>query len=71
MFIIFCCERSMPVCGVMRCVAIMLIISTTGGQFTPSPEMYKYHNIVYPEYLEANSHDEIVKAVRENLLFGA
>jgi imidazolonepropionase-like amidohydrolase len=48
-----------------------LIISTTGGQFTPSPEMYKLHNIVYPEYLEANSHDEIVKAVRENLLFGA
>src|SRR4051812_29951445 len=48
-----------------------LIISTTGGQFTPSPEMYKYHNIVYPEYLEANSRDEIVKAVRENLLFGA
>jgi imidazolonepropionase-like amidohydrolase len=48
-----------------------LIISTTGGQFTPSPEMYKYHNIVYPEYLEANSHDEIIKAVRENLLFGA
>ncbi len=48
-----------------------LIISTTGGQFQPSPEMYKYHNIVYPEYLEANSRDEIVKAVRENLLFGA
>ena len=48
-----------------------LIIGTTGGQFTPSPEMYKYHNIVYPEYLEANSRDEIVKAVRENLLFGA
>ena len=48
-----------------------LIISTTGGQFTPSPEMYKNHNIVYPEYLEANSRDEIVKAVRENLLFGA
>src|SRR5713226_4607435 len=48
-----------------------LIISTTGGQFTPSPEMYKFHNIVYPEYLEANSRDEIVKAVRENLLFGA
>src|SRR4051812_38918375 len=48
-----------------------LIISTTGGQFTPSPEMYKGHNIVYPEYLEANSRDEIVKAVRENLLFGA
>ena len=48
-----------------------LIISTTGGQFTPTPEMYKGHNIVYPEYLEANSRDEIVKAVRENLLFGA
>jgi imidazolonepropionase-like amidohydrolase len=48
-----------------------IIISTTGGQFQPSPEMYKYHNIVWPEYLEANSHDEIVKAVRENLLFGA
>jgi imidazolonepropionase-like amidohydrolase len=48
-----------------------LIISTTGGQFTPTPEMYKNHNIVYPEYLEANSRDEIVKAVRENLLFGA
>ena len=48
-----------------------LIISTTGGQFAPSPEMYKSHSIVYPEYLEANSRDEIVKAVRENLLFGA
>jgi len=48
-----------------------LIISTTGGQFNPTPEMYKSHNIVYPEYLEANSRDEIVKAVRENLLFGA
>ena len=48
-----------------------LIISTTGGQFQPSPEMYKFHNIVYPEYLEANTHDEIIKAVRENLLFGA
>ena len=33
--------------------------------------MYKQHSMVYPEYLEANSHDEIVKAVRENLLFGA
>jgi imidazolonepropionase-like amidohydrolase len=48
-----------------------LIISTTGGQYAPTPEMYKNHNIVYPEYLEANSRDEIVKAVRENLLFGA
>ena len=48
-----------------------LIISGTGGQFTPSPEMYKQHSMVYPEYLEANTPDEIVKAVRENLLFGA
>jgi imidazolonepropionase-like amidohydrolase len=48
-----------------------LIIGGTGGQFTPTPEMYKHHNIVYPEYLDANSRDEIVKAVRENLLFGA
>jgi imidazolonepropionase-like amidohydrolase len=48
-----------------------LIISTTGGQFQPTPEMYKNHSMVYPEYLEANTHDEIVKAVRENLLFGA
>lgn len=48
-----------------------LIISTTGGQFQPTPEMYKQHGLVYPEYLEANTRDEIVKAVRENLLFGA
>jgi imidazolonepropionase-like amidohydrolase len=48
-----------------------LIIGGTGGQFTPTPEMYKNHNIVYPEYLDANSPDEIVRAVRENLLFGA
>lgn len=48
-----------------------LIIGGTGGQFTPTPEMYKLHSLVYPEYLEANTPDEIVKAVRENLLFGA
>jgi imidazolonepropionase-like amidohydrolase len=48
-----------------------LIIGGTGGQFTPTPEMYKNHSLVYPEYLEANTPDEIVKAVRENLLFGA
>jgi imidazolonepropionase-like amidohydrolase len=48
-----------------------LIIGGTGGQFTPTPEMYKDHSLVYPEYLEANTRDEIVKAVRENLLFGA
>jgi imidazolonepropionase-like amidohydrolase len=33
--------------------------------------MAKEHNIVYPEYLEADTHDEIVKAVRQNVLFGA
>jgi imidazolonepropionase-like amidohydrolase len=48
-----------------------LIIGGTGGQFTPTPEMYKQHSIVYPEYLDANTPDEIVRAVRENLLFGA
>ena len=48
-----------------------LIIGGTGGQFSPTPEMYKLHNIVYPEYLDANTPDEIVRAVRENLLFGA
>jgi imidazolonepropionase-like amidohydrolase len=48
-----------------------LIIGGTGGQFTPTPEMSKLHGLVYPEYLEANTPDEIVKAVRENLLFGA
>lgn len=48
-----------------------IIIGGTGGQFFPTPEMYKVHNIVYPEYLDANTPDEIVRAVRENLLFGA
>ena len=48
-----------------------IIIGGTGGQFSPTPEMYKHHNLVYPEYLDANTPDEIVKAVRENLLFGA
>jgi imidazolonepropionase-like amidohydrolase len=47
------------------------MIGSTGGQFWPTPEMYKYHNIMYPEYVDANSADEIVRAVRENLLFGA
>ena len=42
-----------------------------GGQFYPTPEMAKDHNIVYPEYLDADTHDEIVKAVRQNILFGA
>ena len=48
-----------------------LIIGGLGGQFWPTPEMAKQHSIVYPEYLEADTPDEIVKAVRQNLLFGA
>ncbi|HTM27466.1 MAG TPA: amidohydrolase family protein [Vicinamibacterales bacterium] len=48
-----------------------IIIGGMGGQFTPTPEMAREHNIVYPEYLDADTHDEIVKAVRQNILFGA
>jgi imidazolonepropionase-like amidohydrolase len=33
--------------------------------------MYKQHSIMFPEYIDANSPDEIVRAVRENMLFGA
>lgn len=47
------------------------MIGSTGGQFWPTPEMYKYHNIMYPEYIDADTPGEIVKAVRENMLFGA
>jgi imidazolonepropionase-like amidohydrolase len=47
------------------------MIGSTGGQYWPTPEMYKYHNIMFPEYIDANSRDEIVRAVRENMLFGA
>jgi imidazolonepropionase-like amidohydrolase len=42
-----------------------------GGQYWPTPEMARDHNIVYPEYLDADTPDEIVKAVRQNALFGA
>lgn len=48
-----------------------IIIGGMGGQFYPTPEMAKDHNIVYPEYLDADTNDEIVKAVRQNMLFGA
>jgi len=48
-----------------------IIIGGMGGQFFPTPEMAKQHNIVYPEYLDADTNDEIVKAVRQNVLFGA
>jgi imidazolonepropionase-like amidohydrolase len=47
------------------------MIGSTGGQFWPTPEMYKQHNIIFPEYIDANSPDEIVRAVRENMLLGA
>ncbi len=39
-----------------------IIIGGMGGQFFPTPEMAKDHNIVYPEYLDADTPDEIVKA---------
>ncbi len=48
-----------------------IIIGGMGGQFFPTPEMAKDHNIVYPEYLDADTPDEMVKAVRQNVLFGA
>jgi imidazolonepropionase-like amidohydrolase len=48
-----------------------IIIGGMGGQFWPTPEMAQEHNIVYPEYLDADTPDEIVKAVRQNALFGA
>jgi imidazolonepropionase-like amidohydrolase len=48
-----------------------LIIGGMGGQFWPTPEMALDHKIVYPEYLDADTEDEIVKAVRQNVLFGA
>jgi imidazolonepropionase-like amidohydrolase len=48
-----------------------IIIGGMGGQFWPTPEMAREHTIVYPEYLDADTPDEIVKAVRQNALFGA
>ncbi len=48
-----------------------IIIGGMGGQFWPTPEMARDHNIVYPEYLDADTTDEIIKAVRQNVLFGA
>jgi len=47
------------------------IIGSTGGQLWPTPEMYKQHNIVFPEYIDADTPDEIVKAIRQNMLLGA
>jgi imidazolonepropionase-like amidohydrolase len=48
-----------------------IIIGGMGGQFSPTPEMAKDKNIVYPEYLDADTRDEMIKAVRQNILFGA
>jgi imidazolonepropionase-like amidohydrolase len=48
-----------------------IIIGGLGGQFWPTPEMAVDKHIVYPEYLDADTPDEIVKAVRQNELFGA
>ena len=48
-----------------------IIIAGMGGQFSPNPEMAFDRKIVYPEYLEADTPDEIVKAVRQNALVGA
>jgi imidazolonepropionase-like amidohydrolase len=45
-----------------------IIIGGTGGQFWPVPERA---SLVYPEYLDADTPDEIVKAVRKNILYGA
>ncbi len=45
-----------------------IIIGGFGGQFWPVPER---EMLIYPEYLNADTNDEIVKAVRRNILFGA
>ena len=45
-----------------------IIIGGMGGQFSPAPER---ESLVYPEYIDADTHDEIIKAVRKNILFGA
>src|ERR1700733_7564522 len=45
-----------------------LIIGGFGGQFTPVPER---EMLIEPEYLNADTNDEIVKAVRRNILYGA
>ena len=47
------------------------IIGSTGGQFWPTPEMYKDHKLMFPEYIDADTPGEIVKAIRQNMLLGA
>ena len=44
------------------------IIAPFGGQFRLPPHR---PDLVYPEYSVADTHDELVKAVRENVHFGA
>jgi imidazolonepropionase-like amidohydrolase len=45
-----------------------IIIGGFGGQFQPVPER---EGLIEPEYLNADTNDEIVKAVRRNILYGA
>ena len=45
-----------------------IIIGAYGGQFHEVPE---WENTVYPEYLNADTNDEIVKAIRQNIHYGA
>ena len=47
-----------------------IIIGGMGGQFWPTPEMGE-KNMVYPEYLDADTPDEIIKAIHQNMLYGA
>jgi imidazolonepropionase-like amidohydrolase len=49
-----------------------IIIGGIGGQFWPTPEMgVEGKNITYPEYIDADTPDELVKAIRQNELYGA
>jgi imidazolonepropionase-like amidohydrolase len=48
-----------------------IIIGGMGGQFYPTPEMGRDRGIVYPEYIDADTPDEIIKAIRQNELYGA
>jgi imidazolonepropionase-like amidohydrolase len=45
-----------------------LIIGGFGGQFNPVPER---EMLIYPEYLNADTKDEIIRAVHRNIGFGA
>lgn len=45
-----------------------IIIGTFGGQFDEIPER---PGLVYPEYINADTNDEIVKAIRQNIHYGA